>query len=57
MADEPTSHTRVQGIGEQLAAAGTGGEEHLHIEGNTFHGVPDQRYVSSIIERGGAGRA
>jgi hypothetical protein len=30
---------RAQGIGEQVAAAGTGGEVDLHVEGNIFQGA------------------
>src|SRR5262249_19649942 len=44
--DMRSTTAALQGIGDQLSTASAAGETHVHIEGNTFHGVPDQRYVN-----------
>jgi hypothetical protein len=37
-------------IGNALAPSRGGSDVHLHVEGNVFHGTPDQRYVQSFID-------
>jgi hypothetical protein len=40
----------MQGIGDRLAAGASGGGGTVSFDGAVFHGVPDQRYVSSIMD-------
>ena len=42
----------MQGVGEGLSASATGGGTQVvnSFDGATFHGVPDQRYVSGIMD-------
>jgi hypothetical protein len=48
--DMRATNAQLQGIGDQLSAKATGGDTHLHMDGAVFHGVPDQRYVNSIMD-------
>ena len=44
-------HGAMKGVGESLSASRGTGDVHLHMENNTFHGVPDASYVTSIMNQ------